>query len=62
VVADLGGFVHWFDAATGDPVARFLIGKKKRVSNPMIVAGDLLLAFTDSGELIALRAPAFQAQ
>lgn len=62
VIADLGGFVHWFDAATGDPVARFLIGKKKRVSNPMIVAGDLLLAFTDSGELIALRAPAFQAQ
>ena len=62
VVAALGGFVHWFDAATGDPVARFLIGKKKRVSNPMIVAGDLLLAFTDSGELIALRAPAFQAQ
>lgn len=62
VVADLGGFVHWFDAATGDPVARYQIGKKKRVSNPMIVAGDLLLAFTDSGELIALRAPALQAK
>jgi outer membrane protein assembly factor BamB len=62
VVADMGGFVHWFDAATGAPVARYLIGKKKRVSNPMIVAGDLLLAFTDSGELIALRTPALVAQ
>jgi hypothetical protein len=43
-------------------VARYLIGKKKRVSNPMIVAGDLLLAFSDAGELIALRAPALQAK
>jgi outer membrane protein assembly factor BamB len=62
VVADMSGYVHWFDAAKGDPVARYEIGRKKRVSNPMIVAGDLLLAFTDSGELIALRAPALVAQ
>ncbi len=42
VVADFAGFVHWFDVATGDPIARVLIGKKQRVSTPMIVAGDLL--------------------
>jgi outer membrane protein assembly factor BamB len=57
VVADASGYVHWFDTVKGDPVARYEIGRKKRVSNPMIVAGDLLLAFTDSGELMALRAP-----
>ena len=62
VVADMGGFVHWFDIATGDPVARYLIGKKNRVSTPMVVAGDLLLVFSDAGELTALRAPALGPQ
>jgi outer membrane protein assembly factor BamB len=62
VVADMGGYVHWFDAAKGDPVARYEIGRKKRISNPMIVAGDLLLVFSDAGELMALRAPALEAQ
>jgi outer membrane protein assembly factor BamB len=56
-VADYAGFVHWFDAATGDPMARHLVGKKQRISAPMIVAGDLLLVFTDAGELTALRVP-----
>ena len=57
VVADLAGIVHWFDAATGDPIARISIGKQ-RVSTPPVVAGDLLLVFGDNGELNALRAPA----
>ncbi len=62
VVADFAGFVHWFDAATGDPIARVLIGKKQRVSTPMIVAGDLLVVFGDNGELSALRAPPLETQ
>jgi outer membrane protein assembly factor BamB len=57
-VADFAGFVHWFDAATGDPMGRYLIGKKQRVSSPMIRAGDLLLVFSDAGELLALRVTA----
>jgi outer membrane protein assembly factor BamB len=61
VVADLDGFVHWFDAATGDPVARIQVAKKQRISGPMIVAGDLLLVFADDGRLTALRAPALDA-
>lgn len=59
VVADLAGIVHWFDAATGDPIARISIGKQ-RVSTPPVVAGDLLLVFGDNGELNALRAPALE--
>lgn len=59
VVGDLAGFVHWFDLATGDPVARVLIGKKQRISAQPVVAGDLLLVFGDNGELSALRAPEF---
>jgi outer membrane protein assembly factor BamB len=61
VVADLDGFVHWFDAATGDPVARIQVAKKQRISGPMMVAGDLLLVFADDGRLTALRAPALDA-
>jgi outer membrane protein assembly factor BamB len=58
VVADFAGFVHWFDAATGDPIARLSMGKKARVSTALVVAGDLLLVFADNGELNAFRAPA----
>jgi outer membrane protein assembly factor BamB len=61
VVADFDGFVHWFDAATGDPVARMQVAKKQRISAPMMVAGDLLLVFADDGRLTALRAPALDA-
>lgn len=57
VVGDLAGFVHWFDVATGDPIARVSIGKKQRISSTPVVAGDLLLVFGDNGELNALRAP-----
>jgi outer membrane protein assembly factor BamB len=62
VVADFAGFVHWFDAATGDPLARISVGKKQRVSTPLVVTGELLLVFGDGGELEALRAPALVAQ
>jgi outer membrane protein assembly factor BamB len=60
VVADLGGVVHWLDAASGTELARHSVGKH-RISTPMVVAGDLLLVFGDDGELAALRAPALEA-
>ncbi len=60
VVADLAGFVHWLDASTGDPIARVSVGKG-RISNPLVVADNLLLVFADDGELTALRAPALDA-
>jgi outer membrane protein assembly factor BamB len=61
VVADMAGIVHWFDAATGDPLARISIGKQ-RVSTPPLAVGDLLLVFGDNGELNALRAPALESK
>lgn len=60
VVADLGGVVHWLDAASGAELARHSVGKH-RISTPMVVAGDLLLVFADDGELGALRAPELEA-
>jgi outer membrane protein assembly factor BamB len=71
VVADAGGVLHWLDAATGDFVARALvqssvsrrpvaskgIADKKRVSSTPVVAGGLVLVFTDAGVLSAFRAP-----
>ena len=71
VVADAGGVIHWLDPTTGDFVARALVDKKpsskpvvskgisvkKRVSDEPIVAGGLLLVFSDSGVLSAFRAP-----
>jgi hypothetical protein len=72
VVADAGGVLHWLDAATGDFVARAEVGSsvgrnsvitskgvayKKRVSSPPLVAGGLVLVFTDNGVLSAFRAP-----
>ena len=71
VVADAGGILHWLDAATGDFIARAEVGKsvgrnsvivskgialKKRVSGTPLVAGGLLLAFTDDGQLSAYSA------
>jgi len=72
VVADAGGVLHWLDPATGNFIARAQAGSsvgrgaivkskgiayKKRVSSTPIVAGGLLLVFTDNGVLSAYRAP-----
>ena len=62
VVGDYVGMLHWFEAATGDPVARVSIGKKQRVTATPLVAGDLLLVFGDDGEVSALRAPELAAR
>lgn len=57
VVGDLDGFVHWLDVADGAYLARVSAGKH-RISATPLVAGDLLLVFTDGGELSAFRAGA----
>jgi outer membrane protein assembly factor BamB len=57
VVGDFEGYVHWLDAATGQLLARGKTGGG-RMSNAPIVAGDLLLLQTDSGDIQAWRARA----
>jgi outer membrane protein assembly factor BamB len=70
VLADADGVVHWLDPATGDFVARAVNGKsvpskgvesvkisyKRRITAAPLVAGDLLLVFSDAGEISAFRA------
>jgi outer membrane protein assembly factor BamB len=55
VVGDFDGYLHWLDAATGQMLGRGKTGAG-RMSNPPVVAGDLLLLQTDSGEVQAWRA------
>jgi outer membrane protein assembly factor BamB len=71
IVADGGGVIHWLNPANGEFVARVEVDKsntrrpiksngisiKRRVSCEPIVAGGLLLVFTDSGVISAFRAP-----
>lgn len=54
-VADFQGYVHWMDKATGTLVGRMATGGK-RVSNPLMVSGDLLLVINDVGHITAFRA------
>ena len=53
VVADLEGYVHFFDRATGD-----LAGRTKtdgdRVTNAPLAVGDLVYVITDKGDIAAL--------
>jgi outer membrane protein assembly factor BamB len=55
VTADFQGYVHWLDKATGELAARTRAGKK-RVSNPPLVLGDLVLVIDDAGKISAFRA------
>ncbi|MCX7555394.1 outer membrane protein assembly factor BamB [Xanthomonadaceae bacterium JHOS43] len=54
VVGDLEGYLHWFDAETGNPVARHRLGKKPIRATPH-VNGDLLYAVSIDGKLGAYR-------
>ena len=55
VVADLEGYVHWFDRATGT-----IAGRSKaagdRVTNAPVAVNDTVYLINDRGELSALRA------
>ena len=55
VTADFQGYVHWLDKATGALAARASSGKT-RVSNPPIVAGNMVFVINDVGHISAFRA------
>jgi outer membrane protein assembly factor BamB len=54
VVADLDGYVHWFDRATGTIAGRAKAGGG-RVTNAPLVAEGTLYVINDKGELTAMR-------
>lgn len=55
VTADFQGYVHWLDKASGALAARIQSGKV-RVSNPPVVAGNMVLVMNDKGRISAFRA------
>ncbi|MBC8027431.1 MAG: outer membrane protein assembly factor BamB, partial [Steroidobacteraceae bacterium] len=54
VVADLDGYVHWFDRATGTPAGRVKTGGD-RVTNAPLAFDGMLYVITDKGDLAAFR-------
>ncbi|HEU4589937.1 MAG TPA: outer membrane protein assembly factor BamB [Steroidobacteraceae bacterium] len=54
VVADIDGYVHWFDRATGTIAGRAKAGGD-RVTNPPLVVNDTLYVINDDGDVTALR-------
>ncbi|HVW67622.1 MAG TPA: outer membrane protein assembly factor BamB, partial [Steroidobacteraceae bacterium] len=54
VTADYKGFVHWLDKATGELAGRVKTGKV-RISNPPVVAGNMVLVVNDVGKIFAFR-------
>jgi outer membrane protein assembly factor BamB len=54
VVADLDGYVHWFDRVSGSIVGRAKAAGQ-RVTNAPLAVGDVLYLIDDKGELAALR-------
>jgi outer membrane protein assembly factor BamB len=57
VTADYQGYVHWLDKATGALAARAATGKI-RISNPPVVAGNMVLVINDIGHITAFRTAA----
>jgi outer membrane protein assembly factor BamB len=53
-VADLDGYVHWFDRATGALAGRERVGHE-RVSTPLLAIDGTLYVIDDKGDLNALR-------
>ena len=56
VIGDFEGYVHWLDAETGKPVFRTQIDRD-RIISPALSSGELLLSYSSSGRLVAMRAP-----
>jgi outer membrane protein assembly factor BamB len=54
VAGDYQGYVHWIDKATGALIARERSGKT-RISNPPLVAGNMVLVVNDRGDVNAYR-------
>jgi outer membrane protein assembly factor BamB len=53
-VADLEGYVHWFDRATGAVAGRVKTGGDRVTNAPLSVDGTLYV-ITDNGDIVALR-------
>jgi outer membrane protein assembly factor BamB len=53
VVADLEGYVHWFDRATGTLAGRTKSGGDRVTNAPLSVNGNLYV-LTDNGDIVAL--------
>jgi len=53
VVADLEGYVHWFDKATGTLAGRTKSGGDRVTNAPLSVEGNLYV-LTDNGDIVAL--------
>lgn len=56
IVGDFEGYVHWLDATTGDFVFRDQVDDY-RIITPAISTGDMVLSYSTSGRLVAMRAP-----
>lgn len=54
VVGDYEGYVHFFDAATGELQARVRAGRD-RVTSPPLAVNDMVYVQTDGGDLAAFR-------
>jgi outer membrane protein assembly factor BamB len=54
VVADFEGYVHWLDAATGEFESRLQV-TKDRIIAPAINADGILLSYSSTGQLVAMR-------
>ncbi len=52
VVGDFEGYLHWFNATTGDLQARVRAGSKRITSAPLVV-NDYVYVLTDGGKLFA---------
>ena len=52
--ADLDGYVHWFDRATGVAAARVKTGGDRVTNAPLYVDGTVYV-ITDNGDIVALR-------
>lgn len=59
-VADLDGYVHWFDRATGVLAGRVKAGGE-RVTNPPLALDGTLYLINDAGGIMAMRASATRA-
>ena len=53
VVADLEGYVHWFDRATGTLAGRIKTGGDRVTNAPLSVDGNLYV-INDAGDIVAL--------
>jgi outer membrane protein assembly factor BamB len=53
-VADLDGYVHWFDRATGDAAGRVNTGGDRVTNAPLSIDG-ILYVINDTGDIVALR-------